>query len=563
MWILPKNLRIFPSVQDTGALISDSQELSEQLAQSVLWRSKPSSSKTWSRRLKRDCSTPRLFSQILKPSLGNSIMEKWTSSVEASLANHLVPQEDVKEAKTQDTCGLTSQTESSAWEDLPLFSLKTSRESSPQNSRETIGQIPKERLFCTMSLKSWNAWVTERRREYSVRVKLAHRTKESACLFLVSEMTSETQGAQLFQGCSKEGEVKIWNTPSLPNQVQPTPPQEAQHSTHGSQEGLQWATPNTMDCLPLRSEEANWATPAQADHKMYHMSIEAMRVRLNTKRQLGLPGHVHQTEQENWRQSVSIDRKGHCPKAPQEQKEVNWATPMAGTKDHMGSSLEYYQRRTQIGKQVDLNGQVMLEKDWTTPISRDCYEIAMNHQIPIRKDGKTRLDTMPRQVHHQEGYKGKLNPRWVETLMGLPVGWTMPNCQSPVIIEQMSYDYLGTELFPPQQNEHLEPYGEPCTNNQVRDIAQPTEEPWPTPNARDFKDSISTVPPSVTVTRGYSLGQAVAKENIKDWPTPSASQRGDTLETYERRSRKREEQGLMPFAPVLQVAVEASEKSKK
>jgi hypothetical protein len=28
---------------------------------------------------------------------------------------------------------------------------------------------------------------------------------------------------------------------------------------------------------------------------------------------------------------------------------------------------------------------------------------------------------------------GKLNPRWVETLMGLPVGWTMPSCVSPVI----------------------------------------------------------------------------------------------------------------------------------
>ena len=29
----------------------------------------------------------------------------------------------------------------------------------------------------------------------------------------------------------------------------------------------------------------------------------------------------------------------------------------------------------------------------------------------------------------------KLNPRWVETLMGLPVGWTMPSCASPVTIE--------------------------------------------------------------------------------------------------------------------------------
>lgn len=30
---------------------------------------------------------------------------------------------------------------------------------------------------------------------------------------------------------------------------------------------------------------------------------------------------------------------------------------------------------------------------------------------------------------------GKLNPRWVETLMGVPVGWTMPSCTCPVTIE--------------------------------------------------------------------------------------------------------------------------------
>lgn len=34
--------------------------------------------------------------------------------------------------------------------------------------------------------------------------------------------------------------------------------------------------------------------------------------------------------------------------------------------------------------------------------------------------------------------RGSLNPRWVETLMGLPVGWTMPGCASPVTIGQMS-----------------------------------------------------------------------------------------------------------------------------
>jgi hypothetical protein len=42
---------------------------------------------------------------------------------------------------------------------------------------------------------------------------------------------------------------------------------------------------------------------------------------------------------------------------------------------------------------------------------------------------------------------GKLNPRWVETLMGLPVGWTMPSCASPVTIGLMSCDCSETELY--------------------------------------------------------------------------------------------------------------------
>jgi hypothetical protein len=50
----------------------------------------------------------------------------------------------------------------------------------------------------------------------------------------------------------------------------------------------------------------------------------------------------------------------------------------------------------------------------------------------------------------------KLNPRWVETLMGLPVGWVMPSCTSPVTIAQTSCDSSETELFQQPLNSPLE-----------------------------------------------------------------------------------------------------------
>jgi hypothetical protein len=42
-------------------------------------------------------------------------------------------------------------------------------------------------------------------------------------------------------------------------------------------------------------------------------------------------------------------------------------------------------------------------------------------------------------------HQGSLNPRWVETLMGLPVGWTMPNCVQPMNPANQNSDCSETE----------------------------------------------------------------------------------------------------------------------
>jgi hypothetical protein len=47
---------------------------------------------------------------------------------------------------------------------------------------------------------------------------------------------------------------------------------------------------------------------------------------------------------------------------------------------------------------------------------------------------------------HPVSSTSRLNARWVETLMGVPVGWTMPSCASPVTIERMNSDSSVTVL---------------------------------------------------------------------------------------------------------------------
>jgi len=79
---------------------------------------------------------------------------------------------------------------------------------------------------------------------------------------------------------------------------------------------------------------------------------------------------------------------------------------------------------------------------------------------------------------------------------------------------------MGRTTVPPGNLAEQIQYGKPVTNM------------YPTPNARDWKDSVNKVPPSVGKTRGHSLGQRIAADNQKRmYPTPKASgqENADTL----------------------------------
>jgi hypothetical protein len=78
---------------------------------------------------------------------------------------------------------------------------------------------------------------------------------------------------------------------------------------------------------------------------------------------------------------------------------------------------------------------------WATPTARD-------HKSGRGNEEREYSELTPMVERTQSG---KLNPRWVETLMGLPVGWTMPSCASPVTIVPTSCASSETESSPPQQ----------------------------------------------------------------------------------------------------------------
>lgn len=328
MWILPKSL-ISAFAPGTEALTSDSAECSQTCAQSLIVRSKPSLARIFLRAWKQGNLTRLQFGLISNPSLGQSFLAAWTSSLEATHASHSAPLENALEPTIHGIFGPTSQAAFDFFSPDSV-SLRTSRDTSASASEK--------------SLESWKSWVIERRGEYLARLKLARLTSASACSSWPTTTTRD------WKGCGnvvprKDGKHRL---DTLEAVVMFGPAALANPSTHGSRPGS-WAI---------------WGTPAANDaNKTPHCEVNS--------KQAGLA------------RSVGIEQA----KA--------WATPRCS----MAQDKQEDSGRHRLGEQI------------------------------------------------QHGTTGKLNPRWVETLMGLPVGWTMPSCASPVTIAPTSCASSATELF--------------------------------------------------------------------------------------------------------------------
>ena len=185
-------------------------------------------------------------------------------------------------------------------------------------------------------------------------------------------------------------QVKQWPTPDTQ-----TGPHGARgvstNPNHQSAKSLEatartWATPNCMDVLPPKSPEA-------------------------------LARNLKKGGCRNLREDV-VYRAGQ------------WGTPAANDANKT-PHCEVNSNQAGLAKSVGLE----LQRTWATPQLQDGHNIVQD---------STSHKTIPAQLTEMKT-AGKLNPRWVETLMGLPVGWTMPSCASPVTIAQTNSGSWATE----------------------------------------------------------------------------------------------------------------------
>jgi hypothetical protein len=490
MWILtPSITSAFAAA--TGELTSASNEqLAEAFARSLLSRSKHSPQRTWLQRLKRDSWTTHLSGAISSDSLGESFTDWWTSSLAATRANHSAQPASDLAPKTHDTSGRLSQPELLSCDQQSAF-LRMSKDTFLSG--------------CATCCKTWSDWVTERRGAWRQRVNAARLTRGSGSLSWPSVTTrdhhsqgsSHGYGQQMLStmleknwptartndsaaGRPNDGKDRIgkngerfginlsdkviaeqnWPTanardwkdsitgthpPSRPNMSEQTLGQAvsvvhgqaapASSNTSGSRQGL-WPTasvPNggqttlgradkdTKKQVRLEHAVKQWGTPAANDaNKTPHCEVNS--------NQAGLAKSV----------GLELQRQ--------------WATPRTPT-----GGPESAQRKQELGRTTsgggDLASQAMTQ--WPTPMTLAGPTETSN--VSGSSEFTRKVDVLLGLRETTNGKRsptaGKLNPRWVETLMGLPIGWTMPSCIRPVTIAQTSCDSLGMALCQPSQSE--------------------------------------------------------------------------------------------------------------
>jgi len=380
MWILPKQI-ISASALDMEALISDCEEFSQLAEQSFMWRSKPSQSRTWRQRWKRESWIKHLSGRILKHSMQNHFVAWWTSSLAGTRANHSQQQENDSAKKTQDTSGRFC---------ADQFELFAPEECSSRMSKDT------SRLDSPQSSAIWKKMVTEQRGEYSARLSAARATRESE-----SSSTENWPTAA----------ARDWKDSPGPWMYNATNPDGTDR--------------NRTDQLARAVYHRQWPTPTASEVN---------------------------DQGTDWEKLARCDKGGRILRRIANMEVNNWPTPTTAEAQKISNKANYGQKclsnhpairglpdREKLKKDGKNQEQSLTQrqKNWGTPRASKAMSATITENLVNRNVGNL-------EEQHPSSVGQKLNPDWVEQLMGVPVGWT----QLPIhwLTELIGSDCLETEL---------------------------------------------------------------------------------------------------------------------
>ena len=369
MWIVPKTLSHF--VQDTEGLNLDLDERAWMCAQSLMSRSKPSAAPTWRRRLKKDAWMTRLSTRILKPSLRESFEEKYTASLEDIPVSRSVARESEKERKTQDTCGPTSESMSGQLDLFGAFSRM-----SEVTPRWGYGE----------SCPIWKRMVTERSGDCTQRRKQARLTNASDASSWRNYPTPEAHTVEKYS-LQKDGQKKTQRSRNLTAMATNGELAEGMRKDETAIGTASYAKCQSLEDAGAITERCN-AQSAVNGLTLFTTNYPKMYASI---------------AEQNWptlRAGNPGSRKpGTGGKILAEEAKKNWATPQSTD----GDRAHQIRKRSELSEKAKKGGCRNLREDvfnFGPPAPEKSSTSGKNHGSP------------------------KLNPNWVEQLMGLPIGWT-------------------------------------------------------------------------------------------------------------------------------------------
>jgi hypothetical protein len=186
----------------------------------------------------------------------------------------------------------------------------------------------------------------------------------------------------------------------------------------------------------LGSRQGLWATPGTTQAAMNGQGAPTLQALMEG----GISTNIRNRK---WKDgSVDTRPRGNGVALASQAMAATWATPQAHDAQGPKTPEQIAAMRAKGHGVKNLNEQAC----WGTPTARD-------HKSGRGNEEREYKELTP-MVERQQ--TGKLNPRWVETLMGLPIGWTMPSCTFPQTIAPMSCDSSAMELSLPPQSEPSE-----------------------------------------------------------------------------------------------------------
>ena len=354
--------------RDSEDLNSESRAL-QKLEQSCTWKTKSRQPRFWLKELKKGTLTMLLSGLILEPSEEKNFMARWTSSLGDSLANPSQLQARDSEMTIQETSGMKSKglQESSDTQLSFLKMLKTSHDTTTIQSEKT-----------------YKKWVTQLRKDYSQRVKLAYHT--------VGEDYS----------CSHVSQTQTISNPTY----YPTPTtQEIAHNNMSLTSTGRRQTKDKRDShsLNLQDKVRLWRTASASDGKGGNEDYK--RKELDGKNP-----RIKLSQQATYR-------------GVNGQPSKNWPTP----RTQMTRPIQV----RKDGYHGNLEEAVAITKNWPTAMSRDYKgQSIINPRHDRLPDAATGSDLHhPQSMTTSDGHTHsltcqRLNPLFVEWLMGFPLGWS-------------------------------------------------------------------------------------------------------------------------------------------